>query len=78
MPAVRIFGRDHRPAVKVGNQPGLGGDVVGYRRGVGRGDDATATQRIAAYRGGGTGSGAGGSPAVGISEESTAGGVDTR
>ena len=78
MPAVRVPRGDDVAGVEVGHQPRLGGDVVGHRWSAGRGTMPQPASASPPSGLAGTGSGCGGSPALGTSEESTAGGVDTR
>ena len=76
--AVRVLRGDDVAGVDVGDQPRLGGDVPGTGGVPGAAmmpqpDSASPPSGLV-----GTGSGAGGSPASGTSEESTAGGVASR
>ena len=48
VPPVRILGGDHVAGVQIGDQPRLGGDVVGQRQSVRRDDHAAPAQRVAA------------------------------
>ena len=53
VPAVRIPGGDDIAGVEVGDQPRLGGDVIGQRRRAGRGHHAATGERTATERFGG-------------------------
>ena len=79
VPAVRVLGGDHVAGIQVGDQPGLGGDVVWQRRSVRRDDhpapaQARRRQRVWQERAAAV---AQGRPS-GTSDSSTAGGVVTR
>ncbi len=75
MPGVRVLGGDDGAAVDVGDQPRLGGDVAGDRGVPGAAMMPQPPRAVPPTGVEGTASGSGGSPAVGTSEESTAGGV---